>query len=225
MLPVYLLYLSGKSLETPKSGEPVNASDNKTETPAARKVSADKVPIINTLFFSLGFTLVFVLLGATSTALGQLLQGHRDLLERISGVIIILLGIHMTGLIRIPFLNGEHRLPFPERLGGRISAFLLGIAFSLGWSPCLGPFLGSALLLSSQAATLLQGTLLLLIFSLGLTIPFLLTSLLFRELTGVFSWFKRHMKAVKIVSGLLLVAMGLLMLIGWFGYYARIFTL
>jgi cytochrome c-type biogenesis protein len=78
---------------------------------------------------------------------------------------------------------------------------------------------------SRQAATLLQGTLLLLIFSLGLTIPFLLTSLLFRELTGVFSWFKRHMKAVKIVSGLLLVAMGLLMLIGWFGYYARIFTL
>jgi cytochrome c-type biogenesis protein len=225
MLPVYLLYLSGKSSETPKSGEPVNASDDKGQTPAARKTSADKVPIINTLFFSLGFTLVFVLLGATSTALGQLLQGHRDLLERISGVSIIVLGIHMTGLIRIPFLNGEHRLPFPERLGGRISAFLLGIAFSLGWSPCLGPFLGSALLLSSQAATLLQGTLLLPIFSLGLTIPFLLTSLLFRELTGVFSWFKRHMKAVKIVSGLLLVAMGLLMLIGWFGYYARIFTL
>ena len=224
MLPVYLLYLSGKGPETTKEDAAAPQSDGINQAPVPPKTKRDKAPIVNTLFFSLGFTLVFVILGATSTALGQLLQGHRDLLERISGVIIILLGIHMTGLIRIPFLNGERRLPFPERLGGKISAFLLGIAISLGWSPCLGPFLGSALLLSSQAETLLQGTLLLLVFSLGLTIPFVLTSLLFRELTGVFAWFKRHMKAVKIVSGLLLVAMGLLMLLGWFGYYARIFT-
>lgn len=224
MLPVYLLYLSGKSTEAAGNEAFQPVPGDASAVSGAVKTKRDKVLIIHTLFFSLGFTLVFVLLGATSTAIGQLLQGHRELLERISGVIIIVLGIHMTGLVRIPFLNGEHRLPFPERLGGRLSAFFLGIAFSLGWSPCLGPFLGSALLLSSQAATLLQGTLLLLIFSLGLTVPFLLTSFLFRELTGVFTWFKRHMKAVKIVSGGLLVVIGFVMLLGWFGYYARIFT-
>ncbi len=216
MLPVYFLYLSGKS----------TADDTKTAAadvaPTAKKSSRRLV--VNTLFFILGFTLVFLMLGATSTFIGKALVSHRDILEKISGVVIILLGIHMTGLIKIPFLNQEHRMDLGKKTAGKFSSLLLGIAFSLGWSPCLGPFLGSALLLSGQSSTMIEGMSLLLVFSLGLAIPFLIASLLFEELTGVFIWFKKHMKLVKIVSGSLLIILGLLMLFGWFGYYARLFS-
>lgn len=228
MLPVYFLYLSGESIadtensttKIPEAGR--NLSDSNVPAPA-RKPRSRRL-IINTMFFILGFTLVFMLLGATSTAIGQVFNSNRVLLERISGAVIILLGIHMTGLIKIPFLNQDHRLGFGKRKIGMISALFLGIAFSLGWSPCLGPFLGSALLLSGQSSTLWEGMALLLVFSLGLAIPFLLASILFEELTAVFEWFKKHMKLVRIVSGSLLVILGILMLAGWFGYYAGLFT-
>lgn len=228
MLPVYLIYLSGKSTESaatapdiplnPASSPSGGESSERSAKPGTRRL------FFNTLFFVLGFTLVFLLLGATSTAIGQVLSSHRDILEKVSGAVIILLGIHMTGLIRIPFLNREHRFSFSGRTGGLLSSFLLGIAFSIGWSPCLGPFLGSALLLSSQSATLWEGISLLFVFSLGISVPFLLTSLLFEELTSVFSWFKKHMQVIKIISGSLLILLGLLMLFGWFGYYSRLFT-
>lgn len=228
MLPVYFLYLSGESIVPEgdyKQGIPETKGSltESNERKPARKPRSRRL-IINTMFFILGFTLVFLLLGATSTAIGQVFNSNRVLLERISGAVIILLGIHMTGLIKIPLLNQDHRLNFGKRKVGLISALFLGIAFSLGWSPCLGPFLGSALLLSGQSSTLWEGMALLLVFSLGLAIPFLLASILFEELTAVFTWFKKHMKLVRIVSGSLLVILGILMLAGWFGYYAGLFT-
>ena len=227
MLPVYFLYLSGESIidtenSTTNTLEALSPTESKDLTPA-RKPRSRRL-IINTMFFILGFTLVFLLLGATSTAIGQIFNSNRVLLERVSGGVIILLGIHMTGLIKIPLLNQDHRLNFGKRKVGLISALFLGIAFSLGWSPCLGPFLGSALLLSGQSSTLWEGMALLFVFSLGLAIPFLMASILFEELTAVFTWFKKHMKLVRIVSGSLLVILGILMLAGWFGYYARLFT-
>jgi len=231
MLPVYFLYLSGESIKGSDaqpadsddglsgSGELSGSIGKTTNHPRRRKRL-----VINTLFFILGFTIVFLMLGATSTAIGQTLSSHRQLLERISGAVIILLGIHMTGLIKIRFLNQDHRMNFGNRKVSFLSSLFLGIAFSFGWSPCLGPFLGSALLLSGQSSTLLEGMTLLFVFSLGLAIPFILASILFEELTVVFVWFKKHMTLVKIVSGTLLVILGLLMLFGWFGYYAGLFT-
>lgn len=218
MLPVYFLYLSGDStaetaIEAAQSNEP-----------GVKRKTRPKRLIINTLFFILGFTIVFIMLGATSTVIGQALVSHRNILEKVSGVVIILLGIHMTGLVKIPFLNQDHRLNFGKKTAGILSSLLLGIAFSFGWSPCLGPFLGSALLLSGQSSTLWEGISLLLVFSFGLGIPFLLASILFAELTSVFAWFKKHMQIVRIVSGCLLVILGVLMLLGWFGYYARLFS-
>lgn len=217
MLPVYFLYLSGES-----AAESTDTIDMKYQ--ASQKQPRRRRLVLNTLFFILGFTIVFLVLGATSTFIGQALSSHRAILEKVSGAFIILLGIHMTGLIRIRFLNQDHRLDFGERKVSLLSSLFLGIAFSFGWSPCLGPFLGSALLLSGQSSTILQGMALLLVFSLGLAIPFLLASFLFEELTGVFVWFKKHMKLVKIVSGALLIILGLLMLLGWFGYFARLFN-
>jgi cytochrome c-type biogenesis protein len=213
MLPVYFLYLSGES-----------TSELDTLAGENKKVQFRKGKlVVNTIFFIIGFTIVFLMLGATSTAIGQTLSNHRTLLERVSGAVIILLGIHMTGLIRIPFLNRDHRLNTYRRKSSLLSSFLLGVAFSLGWSPCLGPFLGSALLLSGQSSTLLEGMILLFVFSMGLAIPFLLAGMLFEELTVVFVWIKKHMNLIKIVSGSLLIILGLLMLLGWFGYYARLF--
>jgi len=224
MLPVYFLYLSGESITKADDSKPdplipeADATVHPVRRPRNRRL------VVNTLFFVLGFTIVFLLLGATSTVIGQALISHKVLWERIAGGVIILLGIHMTGLIRIPFLNREHRMSMGKRTAGILSSFFLGIAFSFGWSPCLGPFLGSALLLSGRSSTLWEGMALLLVFSLGLAVPFLLASVLFEELTSVFMWFKRHMILVKIVSGSLLILLGLLMLLGWFGYYARLFT-
>ncbi len=213
MLPVYFLYLSGKSTD-----EPLESSAGK-ETVRTKKGKL----VVNTVFFVLGFTIVFLMLGATSTAIGQTLTSHKVILEKIAGAVIILLGIHMTGLIKIPFLNQDHRMNPLRRKASLLSSLMLGVAFSLGWSPCLGPFLGSALLLSGQSSTLLEGMILLLVFSLGLAIPFLLASILFEELTVVFVWIKKHMNLIKIISGSLLIVLGLLMLFGWFGYYARLF--
>lgn len=211
MLPVYLLYLSG-------TGSEVMATKSESEKGGRRRL------FLNALFFVIGFTLVFILLGMTSTSIGQLLSGHRVILEKVSGAIILLFGIHLTGIIQIPWLNQEHRIPVLTKGSREIRSLLLGIAFSLGWTPCLGPFLGSALLLSGQANTLWEGVLLLLVFSLGIAIPFLLTSLLFEELTGLFTWFKKHLRAIRILSGVLLIVMGFLMLLGWFGYYANLFS-
>lgn len=218
MLPVYFLYLSGES-----TLEKETAAAESKESGMKRKTRPKRL-VINTVFFIIGFTIVFLMLGATSTVIGQALVSHRTILEKVSGAVIILLGIHMTGLVKIPFLNQDHRLNFGKRTAGVLSSLLLGIVFSLGWSPCLGPFLGSALLLSGQSSTLWEGMALLLVFSLGLGIPFLLASILFEELTSVFKWFKIHMQAVKIVSGSLLVVLGVLMLLGWFGYYAGLFS-
>ena len=218
LLPVYVLYLSGEVADKPLSGTKTEPSSN-----SDRKAKRNHL-IVHTLFFILCFTIVFLLLGATSTAIGQLLAVHRQLLERISGAVIIVLGIHMTGWIHIPFLDSEHRLDFAKKSGGVFSALLMGVAFSLGWTPCLWPFLGSALALSSQSKTLLQGMALLFVFSMGLAIPFLLTSLLFQQLASVFTWFRKHGSIIRVISGLILVALGLLLLFGLFGYYARIYS-
>ena len=188
MLPVYFLYLSGESIidtenNTTNTLETLRSPTGSKEFAPARKPRSRRL-IINTMFFILGFTLVFLLLGATSTAIGQAFNSNRVLLERISGAVIIVLGIHMTGLIKIPLLNRDHRLDFGQRKVGLISALFLGIAFSLGWSPCLGPFLGSALLLSGQTSTLWEGMALLLVFSIGLAIPFLFGQYTLRRING-----------------------------------------
>ncbi len=205
MLPIYLIYLSGKS-----AGQDLEGGQRKL--------------VKNTLFFVLGFTIIFVLLGAGSTAIGRLLSEHKALLEKLGGIILIVMGIQMTGLLRLKFLNSEKRLPMPKKTGNAISSLLLGFAFSIGWSPCLGPFLGAALVTAGQTDTVFQGMLLLLLFSMGLAIPFILTSLLFEQLSGFFNWLKKHLNKVKIVSGLLLVLLGIFMLLGWFGYYAALFN-
>lgn len=215
MLPIYLIYLFGSSLADEKT------VDGEEQGALERRRKHKRV--VNAVLFVLGFTIVFVLLGATATALGKLMASHRQVLERVSGAIIMLMGFGMLGVIRIPLFEQDHRNFRTYKKATLLSSFLMGLAFSLGWSPCLGPFLGNAMLLSGQSDTMLEGTALLFIFSLGIGIPFLLTALLFDQLSGVFSKIRKHQNIIKWISGILLIIIGLIMILGWFGYYARLF--
>lgn len=202
MIPIYLLYLGG--------------SDEVSEKDPERLV-------INTIGFVLGFSLVFVALGATASALGGLLTTNRLLLQRIGGFIVILFGLNYLGLVKLRFLNRSKTMSARTEDLKFASSILFGAVFSLGWTPCLGAFLGSALLMASNASTMYQGMSLLLVFSLGLGIPFLLTSILWDKLQRTFTFIKRNLHIIQVVSGLLLILVGILMLFDRFGSYANLF--
>jgi len=162
LVPGYISFISGISLEEIEQGD---------------KKSKNKV-IISSLFFILGFSLVFILLGATATFLGSFILEKAFILEKVAGVIIIIFGIHMSGLYRIKFLDYEKRLYTKTRpVNIIVGPFLMGLAFAFGWTPCVGPILAGILLYAGTQKTLYQGVLLLVIYSAGLGIPFLMTAL------------------------------------------------
>lgn len=168
---------------------------------------------LHSVFFVLGFTVIFVALGATATALGRLLLGVRSWIQRIGGVLVIILGLHTMGLITIPFLYSEKRVHVQAspRLG-YLSSFLVGLFFAAGWTPCLGPVLAAMLAWAASADTVGQGVVMLTFYSLGFGIPFLLTGLLFEAATGFLRKINRHMRVISMISGVFLIAIGLLML-------------
>jgi len=165
--------------------------------------------------FVLGFAFVFTALGwAAASATSILAGGGRELLGRAAGVLIIVLGLFVIGLVRVPFLMREGR-PLLERVRpGPAGAFFLGVAFAVGWTPCIGPVLGSILLLASGQGTAVQGGLLLLIYSLGLGIPFLLAAAFLERFSGAAAWLRRRATPINAAAGTLLVAMGVLVFTG-----------
>lgn len=202
MLPVYLLYLGG--------GEARIGAENR------------RALLQNTGGFILGFTLLFMALGAGATALGQVLQRHLPLLMRLSGALLILMGLQALGVLRaLPILGKGTKAPRSALTPLRAVAF--GAAMATAWTPCTGYYLGAALTMAAQRARLFDGLLMLLCFSLGLGIPFALLALLYDRLTGALSWIKRHLRAIQIVSGVLLIVFGALMLAGAFGYWSGLF--
>lgn len=166
--------------------------------------------------FVLGFSLVFTALGAGASSLGALLLEHRLLLDRLAGVAIVVLGLFVLGLVRLPPLMREGR-PLMERVRpGPSGALLLGVAFAFGWTPCVGPVLGSILLLSTAQGTVTVGALLLLLYSLGLGLPFLGAALFMERFGSVSGWLRRHGAMLNSAGGLLLVGMGVLVFLGQF---------
>lgn len=182
----------------------------------------------NSLAFVVGFSVVFVILGASATWVGKFLLTRRTVFNILSGIIIIVFGLHLTGLVKIPLLYREARLDTgaPRRsLGG---AFLLGFAFAFGWTPCIGPILAAILALAAQRETVLQGMFLLAIYSAGLAIPFLLTSLGLSTFLKFYGGFRKHLHAVEVASGVLLIVLGILMafnklnlISGYFSFLSR----
>ncbi|MBQ8858999.1 MAG: sulfite exporter TauE/SafE family protein [Clostridia bacterium] len=167
---------------------------------------------LNALGFILGFTAVFVALGALAGTVGRLLQQYRLAVNIVAGLIVILFGLHFLGLFRLSFFRGI-RFRTGER-GGFFSSVLFGVIFSVGWTPCVGAFLGSALMMAAGQGSVMTGILMLLVYSLGLGIPFFISAILIEKLKGAFSFIKRHYRVINAVSGGLLVAIGILMATG-----------
>ena len=198
IVPGYLSFISGVNIAQLKG----------TERPAglARRVG------ITSLAFVLGFSTVFVTLGAAATMVGYYLQQYKRELGMVGGAVIIVLGLHTAGILPIKWLLYEKRAEVKTRPLGLIGAYVVGLAFAFGWTPCIGPILGAILLYASQQATVSEGVLLLAAYSAGLGIPFVLSGLAINEFFAAFGRVRRHMKAVEYVSGALLVGVGLLLM-------------
>ncbi len=196
IVPGYLSFISGLSFEEMASSNSISVVRKRVLT--------------NSLFFVFGFSLVFIALGASASAVGQFLHEKLNIISRIAGVIIIIFGIHMTGLVKIPFLNYEKRFHSQAKPIGLLGSFLVGLAFAFGWTPCIGPILAAILAIAAQQETVGKGVILLTSYSAGLGIPFLLTGMSLTVFYKVFDKFKRHLQKVEVVGGILLVVVGVL---------------
>ena len=217
LIPGYLSYISGVSLDemrgTPRAGAAAVAV---VAPPAARR----RV-LISSLAFILGFSLVFIALGASATAIGHFVSSRLTLLGRIAGAIIILFGLHTMGLLRIDKLYSEKRVQVERKPRGVGGAFLVGLAFAFGWTPCIGPILAGILAIAGTQETVGQGIRLLAIYSLGLGVPFLLTSIAINQFFSAFARIRKHYHAIEVTSGVLLCAIGVLIFTNRFTIIAQ----
>jgi len=172
--------------------------------------------MLNSVAFILGFSLVFIMLGAISTEAGQLLARYKMVLAQVAGVVIILFGLHLTGILQIKALLADTRLHSLKGSSTAGGAFVIGFAFAFGWTPCVGPILAVVLGLAAAQDTVFKGIVLLAIYSAGLAVPFLLTSLGIERFLKFYNRFKFHMHAVEVISGGLLIALGVLLVLGRF---------
>ena len=196
LIPGYISMLSGLSMEELR-GE------------ATEKVTG--LILRNSVAFVIGFSVVFIVLGASATAVGRFLLSRRGIFDVVAGVIIILFGLHLTGLVKIPFLYREARMNTLAPKRGLAGSFILGFAFAFGWTPCIGPILTGILAMAAIKDTVFQGMFLLAVYSAGLAIPFLLTALGVGKFIKFYSRFRKHMQAVEVASGVLLIGIGVLM--------------
>ena len=173
--------------------------------------------IINSIFFILGFSLVFIALGVTASLLGQLFLAYKDMIRVVGGVLVILMGVYLMGIFNFGFLNLEHRLKLPKK-AGYLGAFLVGVTFAAAWTPCIGPILGTILVLAGSSNTIGRGILLLTVYSLGLAVPFLLTAILMRSALKYFQQINQYAGKLKFISGLLLIVVGILLITNWIQY-------
>lgn len=191
LMPAYISFISGVSIESLRE-------------------RGEKRIITNTILFIFGFSLVFILLGASATMLGQFLLSKIALFRKIAGVVVIVLGLHLMGLFKIKMLYREKRFhSFPRSINA-LSPFLMGLAFAFGWTPCIGPILAAILAYAGTKQTINQGLLLLTAYSLGLSIPFFLTGLSINAFLRAFNKIKEYFRMIEIVSGTLLIIIGLL---------------
>jgi cytochrome c-type biogenesis protein len=175
------------------------------------------------VFFVLGFSTVFILLGLGASALGSYLFDLRPILTKVGGIVVVILGLHMTGIIRIPFLQYDvRRQNAPDRKYGYLSSFLLGVFFSAGWSPCVGPILGTILTLSLSSGSLSQGFWLLVAYSIGLAIPFLIAALEIGLVTTAIRRYGKVVHYIEVSMGVVMILVGLML---FFGRFSQIATL
>jgi cytochrome c-type biogenesis protein len=198
LIPSYLTYITGASF--------------KELTDAEIRSKLRWATTFHSLLFIMGFSTIFILMGASASYLGQLLTRYQYWIMKGGGVLIIILGIHFTGMIKLPFLQMERRFELKKKPLGYVSSFLVGIVFAAGWTPCVGPILSTILLYASTSKSFTTGVALLTFYSMGLGVPFFLSALAFNSFLSAFERIKRYMRVVTIVSGFFLIGIGILLL-------------
>ncbi len=201
MLPIYISYFAGGSQEEDM-----------------------KKTVSNALGFILGFSLVFILLGGFAGLIGSFLSRYQTMVNIVTGAIVVLFGLNFMEVIRIGFLNRAKGLTAQKKDLSFWQTVLFGMVFSIGWTPCVGAFLGSALMLASQQGSAVKGILMLVCYSLGLGIPFLISAVLIGKLKGAFNFIKRNYRTVNKICGIFLVIIGILMMTGMMGYFLALLS-
>jgi len=204
LIPSYICFITGLSLDELQrsSGE-------------GRTVQNLKKILLPTILFVLGFSFVFVAFGATASYLGEIISAHGKIIRIVGGSVIILLGLHVAGVFRIRGLDYERKLHLRSKPANILGAFIVGVVFAVGWTPCVGPALVGILGLAAREETLTRGVILLSAYSSGLGLPFILTALAVNTFLNLFRKAKKHFKVISVVSGLLLVAIGIMIIISW----------
>ena len=203
IVPPYLAYMSGVTI-----GE-MQGTDT-----ARRKV------IVSALFFVLGLSTVFLLLGFTASAFGAFVLQNQEVFAKVSGVVVIVFGLHFLSVFRIPILDREARMNAGESGGSAVGAYVLGLAFAFGWTPCIGPQLGAILSLAASEASVSRGTLLLGVYALGLGVPFLLAAIFLNRSMALMNRMKRHMGLIEKIMGGLLLFVGIMLVTGLFSTFS-----
>jgi len=202
LIPSYIIYITGITLKDfSESGD---------------RGRVRKETVVNSLLFIFGFSLVFVSLGAAASLIGQLLFQYRDVIRIVGGVIIIIFGLYITGAFRLSFLDLERRFHLKVKPAGYFGSFLVGITFAAAWIPCIGPILGSILILAGTTRTLHSGISLLIFYSLGLGLPFFITSLVLNSALVYFKRIEKYMGLIAKISGIFLALIGILLLTNHF---------
>lgn len=203
IVPPYLAYMGGISMQ------------DMTNNTAARRRA-----ILPAVFFVMGLSTVFLLLGFTASTMGHLFLRNADLFGKIAGAVVIVFGLHFLGLLRIPFLMREARIDAGDRGGSAFGAYVLGLAFAFGWTPCIGPVLGAILSLAATEATVARGTAMLGVYALGLGLPFLLAAVFVQRSMSLMQRLKPHMGLIEKIMGLMLLAVGIALVTGAFSAFS-----
>ncbi len=203
IVPPYLAYMSGVTIGEMQGTEA-----------ARRKV------VVSALFFVMGLSTVFLLLGFTASAFGEFVLENRELFAKVSGVVVIVFGLHFLSVFRIPILDREARLDAGESGGSALGAYVLGLAFAFGWTPCIGPQLGAILSLAASEASVSRGTILLGVYALGLGVPFLLAAIFLNRSMALMNRMKRHMGLIEKLMGGLLLFVGIMLVTGLFSTFS-----
>ena len=199
IVPPYLAYMGGISMSE-----------------MANEKSARRHTIICAIFFVLGLSTVFILLGMAASAFGQLFLQNQEWFGRIAGLVIIGFGLHFIGIIQIPFPYREARLDAGDHGGSAFGAYILGLAFAFGWTPCIGPILGTILSLAAQEGSFTRGSILMGLYAIGLGLPFILAAIFINHAINIMNKFKRYMRGIEIFMGVLLLIIGVALLTGAF---------
>ena len=225
LVPGYLSFISGVSLDQlrgPKVGSPSHGEAAAVAVALPQGQATQQV-FFASLAFVLGFTVVFVALGATASTVGTFLFQKSHIIGKIAGALLIVFGLHTMGVLKIPFLYMEKRFDAGDKKpAGLLGAFFVGLAFAFGWTPCIGPILSTILTLAANEGTLQRGIVLLAVYSLGLGVPFLLTSLAVNQFFAAFAKIRRYYHAIEVTAGVMMIVIGALIFTNQFTLITRL---